>query len=171
VQTKLPGRLGVHDRFVRPIRIGEAALYESDAVLGRVLPVEAAENCWGCLADVQLVMDSLNPVEVDVAIEDDRGRRVLDKAKMRDRLEDSRAVPGGETQGRIVNRAEEPDGGWVGTSQVDGKGRVRPPGPRHGTHGDPTDQADQQDHAQVATPTAANVARKRYQATRRSSFI
>src|ERR1035438_10832187 len=79
----------------------------------------------------------LNPVEVDVAIEDDRGRRVLDKAKMRDRLEDSRAVPGGETQGRIVNRAEEPDGGWVGTSQVDGKGRVRPPGPRHGTHGDP----------------------------------
>jgi len=62
VQTKLPSRLGVHDRFVRPIRIGEAALYESDAVLGRVLPVEAAENCWGCLADVQLVMDSLNPV-------------------------------------------------------------------------------------------------------------
>src|ERR1039457_5805384 len=99
-------------------------------------------------------MDSLNPVEVDVAIEDDRGRRVLDKAKMRDRLEDSRAVPGGVTQGRIVNRAENPDGGWVGTSQVDGKGRARPPAPRHGTHGDPTDQADQQDHAQVATPTA-----------------
>ena len=168
VNTHLLGRLAVHHGLICAVLVRQPTLDEAYSIHGGVLAVRAADQRRGCLAGRKVRMKSSHRVQVDVAVEDDRGGGALNQGKVCDRFGKPRIVSSRETEARVVIATEEPDRGRIGADEVHGEGGLGAPRPATAPIARPPISPMSSTMLRYPPQRYPKVARKRYQATRRT---
>src|ERR1039458_62101 len=97
-------------------------------------------------------MTSLHRIEIDVAVEDDGGRRAFDERQMFNHLGRLSVVSSSDAQIGGIISTEELNGRGVGARHVGRKRRLGAPRPRDGSQRQTADRPKEQYHTQIASP-------------------
>jgi hypothetical protein len=138
-----------HHELVRPIRVGQPALRDRQAVLVEVEAVDAGSRKR---RDEGVGAEAGGAVGTQrEGIQGDRGLDLFHAGQMGDLSRGGRGVADlvGAVEAAIDRHAQVR---WVGAGQVRGEGRLGTPGGRHRAHGNATHQPDQEGKGQVAVP-------------------